>query len=101
MNINPDLLQWFISMSIKKLLVESVKNEIICNKKLAEQLYNPFILKLEKRKVNSPFMNNIWGRNLEDMQMISKFNKGFRFLLCVIDIYNKYKFIIKNWIIKT
>ena len=24
------------------------------------------------------------------MQLISKFNKGFRFLLCVIDIFNKY-----------
>ena len=23
------------------------------------------------------------------MQLISKFNKGFRFLLCVIDIFNK------------
>ena len=28
------------------------------------------------------------------MQLISKFNKGFRFLLCVIDIYNKYAWII-------
>ena len=24
------------------------------------------------------------------MQLISKFNKGFRFLLCVIDVYSKY-----------
>ena len=24
------------------------------------------------------------------MQLISKFNKGFRFLLCVIDIFSKY-----------
>ena len=28
------------------------------------------------------------------MQLISKFNKGFRFLLCVIDIYSKYAWII-------
>ena len=28
------------------------------------------------------------------MQLISKFNKGFRFLLCVIDIYSKYGWII-------
>ena len=28
------------------------------------------------------------------MQLISKLNKGFRFLLCVIDIFSKY-----NWVI--
>ena len=28
------------------------------------------------------------------MQLISKFNKGFRFLLCVIDIYRKYSWVI-------
>ena len=28
------------------------------------------------------------------MQLISKFNKGFRFLLCLIDIYRKYSWVI-------
>ena len=28
------------------------------------------------------------------MQLISKFNKGFRFLLCVIDVYRKYAWAI-------
>ena len=28
------------------------------------------------------------------MQLISKFNKGFRCLLCVIDIYSKYAWVI-------
>ena len=28
------------------------------------------------------------------MQLIIKFNKGFRFLLCVIDIYSKYASVI-------
>ena len=28
------------------------------------------------------------------MQLISKFNKGFWFLLCVIDIYSKYSWVI-------
>ena len=28
------------------------------------------------------------------MQLINKFNKGFRLLLCVIDIYNKYAWVI-------
>ena len=28
------------------------------------------------------------------MQLISKFNEGFRFLLCVIDICNKYAWVV-------
>ena len=28
------------------------------------------------------------------MQLMSKFNKGFRFLLCVIDISSKYAWVI-------
>ena len=28
------------------------------------------------------------------MQLISKFNKGFRFLLCVIDIFSKYTWVV-------
>ena len=38
----------------------------------------------------SGFKDNIWGVDLADMELISKFNKGFRFLLCVIEIFSKY-----------
>ena len=38
--------------------------------------------------------DNIWGANLADMQLISKFNKGFRFLLCAIDIFSKYAWVV-------
>ena len=34
------------------------------------------------------------GADLADMQLISTFNKGFIFLLCVIDIYSKYAWVI-------
>ena len=30
------------------------------------------------------------------MQLISKFNKRFRFLLCVIDIYSKYAWVVPS-----
>ena len=42
----------------------------------------------------SSFRDNIWGADLADMQLFSKFNKGFRFLLCVIDIFSKYAWVI-------
>ena len=53
---------------------------------LAEELHKPTIRKFKKRKVYSEFKDNNWGADLVDMQLMSKFNKGFRFLLCVINI---------------
>ena len=47
-----------------------------------------------KRKVHSPFIGNTRNGDLADMQLIIEFNKGFRFLLCVIDIYGKYALVI-------
>ena len=48
---------------------------------------------LENSK-NLKYTHNIWAADLADMQFISKFNKGFRFLLCVIDIYSKYAWVV-------
>ena len=61
---------------------------------LAEELHKPIIRKLKKRTVYSGFKDNIWGADLADMQLISKFNKGFRFLLCAIDIFSKYAWVV-------
>ena len=63
-----------------------IKN--ISNKELAEELHKPTIWKFNQRKVYSRFIDNIWGVDLEDMPLISKFDKGFRFLLCLVDIYS-------------
>ena len=43
---------------------------------------------------NEHLLGNIWGADLADMQLISKFNKGFRFLLFVIDIFSKYTWVV-------
>ena len=64
------------------------------NAKLANKLHKPIIKKINKRKVYSSFKDNIWGIDLADMQLLSKFNNGFRFLLCVIDIFSKYAWVI-------
>ena len=42
----------------------------------------------------SSFKDNIWGVDLADMQLISKYNKGIRYLLCVIDLYSKKAFVV-------
>ena len=61
---------------------------------LADELRKPIIRKFKRRKVYSTFRDNIWGVNLADMQLLSKFNKGFIFLLCVIGIFSKYTWVI-------
>ena len=38
--------------------------------------------------------DNIWGADVADIQTITKFNKGTRFLLHVIDIFSKYAWVI-------
>ena len=65
-------------------------NEIKQNLQLPKQLHKPIIRNFKKRTVYSGFRDNIWGADLADIQLISKFNKRFRFLLCVIDIFSKY-----------
>ena len=57
------------------------------NKQLAKELHKPIIKKFKTRKVYSGFKDNIWGADLVNMQLISKFNKGFRFLLCFLFLY--------------
>ena len=44
--------------------------------------------------VYSSFKDNTKGADLADMQLASKYNKGIRFLLCAIDIFSKYVWIV-------
>ena len=64
------------------------------NEQLADELHKPIIRKFKKRKVYSAFKDNIWAADLADMQFLSRYNKGIRFLLCVIDIFSKYAWVV-------
>ena len=88
-DIKEDQLPWYISFfdktsqgsgrpSPSALQIANNKE----NMQLADELHKPIIRKFEKRKVYFLFRDNIWGADLADMQLLSKFNKGFRFLLC-------------------
>ena len=52
---------------------------------LANKLHKPIIKKFKRRRVYWLFKNNIWGVDLADLQLISKYNKGIRYLLCAIE----------------
>ena len=44
--------------------------------------------------VYSSFRDNIWGNYLADMQSLSKYNKRMKYLLCAIDIFSKYAWVV-------
>ena len=71
----------------KKLTCSGVNIPLKFNKQLAEELHKPIIRNFKKRTFCSGSKDNIWGSDLADMQLMSKFNNGFRFLLCVIDVF--------------
>ena len=64
------------------------------NKILAEELHKPVIKKFNKRKVYSQFKDNIWGVDVADMQSLSRKNKGTKYLLCAIDLFSEYAFVV-------
>ena len=53
------------------------------NYQLASELHKSIIRKLKKRKVYSSFRDNIWGVDLADMQLLSKYNQGIKYLLSI------------------
>ena len=96
MIIKEDQHLWFINFFGKK--SQGSGRPLSSNNKqniqLAKELHRPIIRKFEKRKVYSSFKDIIWSADLVDMQLLSKFNKGFRFLLCIIDTYSKYAWVV-------
>ena len=75
---------------VYKFFNERTKGMGIENEILANELHKPIIKNFKRRKVYSSFKDNIWGVDLADMQLISKYNKGIRYLLCVIDLFSRY-----------
>ena len=64
------------------------------NSQFASELHRHIIRKFKRRKVYSSFRDNIWSVDLADMQSLSKYNKGIKYLLCAIDIFSKYAWVV-------
>ena len=61
---------------------------------MANELHIPIIRKFLKRKVCSSYRDNIWAVDSADLQSLSKYKKGIKYLLCVIDLFSKYAWVI-------
>ena len=57
-------------------------------------IHKPIIRKSKGRIFYSSFKDNIWGVDLAYMQLISKYNKGIRFLLCAFNLFSKYAWVV-------
>ena len=64
------------------------------NYQLANELHRQIIRKFGQRKVYSSFRHNNWGVDLADMQSLSKYNKGIKFLLCAIDLFSNFAWVV-------
>ena len=61
---------------------------------LENELHKQVVRKFKSRKVYSFFRENIWAVDLADMQALSKYNKGVKYLLCVMDLFSKYAWVV-------
>ena len=61
---------------------------------ISNELHRQIIKKIKRRKVYSSFRDNICGVDLADMQSLSKYNKGIKYLLCAIDLFSKYAWVV-------
>ena len=87
MDIKENKLQWSINFLAKNQKELALKMDLI---KINNRLMN-YVNQLlgNLKKVYSSFKYNIWGADLVDMRLISKYNKVIRYLLCAIDLFSK------------
>ena len=76
----------------KKSSRSGIANELNCQ--LASEVRKQIIQKFKKRNVYSSYRDNIWGIDLADMQSLSKYNKGIKYLFCAIDLFSKYLWLV-------
>ena len=63
------------------------------SQQLADELHKPITKTFSKRKVISYGIDQIWAADLVEIQTFSKWNKGVKYLLMVIDVFSKYDWI--------
>ena len=62
--------------------------------KLADELLASIRRNFTRWRVIVNHIDEIWASDLVEMQKFSKWNKGYRYLLMVIDVFSKYGWII-------
>ena len=66
----------------------------VWSSQLADEQHKPVRRKFAKRQVFAKQIDDIWAADLVDMSSFSRSNRGYKFLLTVIDVYSKYRWIV-------
>ena len=66
----------------------------IPNQQIENELHKSIIRNVKKKKNVYSSFQDIWGVDLADMELISKYNKGIRYLLCATDLFSKYAWVV-------
>ena len=61
---------------------------------LANELHKPIKRNFRTRRVIAHKVDDIWCSDLVDMQKLSKWNRGYKYLLMVLDLFSKYGWIV-------
>ena len=61
---------------------------------LADELHKPIRRKFQKRLVFAKAVDDIWAADLVEMQSLSKYNNGFKYILMIIDVFSKYGWVM-------
>ena len=86
-----------LGLGVKKRKTKNVKSRRVKKKlakKLADELHKPLKRNFTRRRVIVNHIDEIWCSDLVEMQQFSKWNKGYRYLLMVLDVFSKYGWII-------
>ena len=81
-----------LGLGIKKRKTKNLKSRRV--KKLADELHKPIKRNFTRRRVVVNHIDEIWCSDLVEMQQFSKWNKGYRYLLMVLDVFSKYGWIV-------
>ena len=63
------------------------------NDQLANELHRQIIKTFKRQKLYSYFRDNFWGVDLADLQSLTKYNQGIKYLLCTINLFSKYAWV--------
>ena len=89
-NWKNDGYQRALASMVYKSFNKKTGSEMCVNEQLREELHKPVIKKFKRRKGYARPKDNIQRADLAEVRSLSSKNKNVKYLLCVVDVFNKY-----------